>query len=594
MPFISVRNIFLVTVGLNTLFLFSCGVGGAGKVVLSSAGSGSVQSPSPSPTPAPGPAQGVSDTVVLGGNSASTDTTIGLNTSHDLSLVTAGVPRLTITSSGSVGVGTLTPIYKFNVSETRSDVAVSSASATVTSSFVQTLDPASNSSTQFYATQNMSQSRSGNSANFFKFTGAANSSFHYGAGQVNSSVGSDNHSINFGTGTIISATGAVGYAQNMSSGVITNAAGLLSYVSNSGPGSITNGFGVYVGSVSGTNRWSIYTSDSSPSYFGGDIGVGTTAAAASVDIVKDVSVGTSAALRVKTIDLDEIAVGSKITLETRTLSNDEPSILEFVANQTVAPGNRLGVIDFRDNTQSYAKIQAGAGPNHISAANMDGILTFWTTSGVANSTEKMRIDKNGNVGIGLPNPGFKLDVNGDVNIASSGSLRFGGISVCTSSGCTASSDRNLKENIQPLRNSLDQILRLQGVEYDYKDKSKFTSQRQIGVIAQEVEKIYPQVVITDPKSGFKSVAYDHLVAPLIEAFKTIYQRLVVVENNQEICIREIAFLKTRADSQSVSEVEIEALQLQNEDLKRQNAIQAEKLNNLQLRLDKIEKLLNSK
>ena len=142
---------------------------------------------------------------------------------------------------------------------------------------------------------------------------------------------------------------------------------------------------------------------------------------------------------------------------------------------------------------------------------------------------------NGNVGIGTAAPAQKLDVYGNIAI--------NGTSICTSAGCTSSSDRTLKENIQPLQKSLDKVLKLQGVEYDYKDKQKFTDKHQIGVIAQDVEKVYPEVVLKDSKTGLRSVAYDHLVGPLIEAFKSLYGRLVGVETRQAAQEREIASLK---------------------------------------------------
>lgn len=188
--------------------------------------------------------------------------------------------------------------------------------------------------------------------------------------------------------------------------------------------------------------------------------------------------------------------------------------------------------------------------------------------------------------MGTTAPGYKLDVNGDVNIAAANALRFAGISVCTSAGCTAVSDVRLKENIQPLENSLEKILQLQGVEYDYRDKAKFGEKHQIGIIAQETERIYPEVVVTDRKTGFKAVAYDHLVAPLIEAIKTLYNRIVGIEDNQATQARQIA---SKADK-----TETEALKAENAQLKQDNAKIMQENAEIKARLEKIENALNSK
>jgi hypothetical protein len=77
-----------------------------------------------------------------------------------------------------------------------------------------------------------------------------------------------------------------------------------------------------------------------------------------------------------------------------------------------------------------------------------------------------------------------------------------------------SSDERLKENIQPLKNSLDKVTQLRGVSFEFKKDKK----QQIGVIAQEVEKIIPEVVGENP-DGYKGVSYGNIVGLLIEAIK---------------------------------------------------------------------------
>ena len=90
---------------------------------------------------------------------------------------------------------------------------------------------------------------------------------------------------------------------------------------------------------------------------------------------------------------------------------------------------------------------------------------------------------------------------------------------------TANSDERLKTNIRGIPDALDKLLRLRGVEFDRTD----IQDRQIGVIAQEVEEVIPEVVYG---SDIKSVAYANMVALLIEAVKE--QNLKIEEQSQKI------------------------------------------------------------
>jgi hypothetical protein len=81
-----------------------------------------------------------------------------------------------------------------------------------------------------------------------------------------------------------------------------------------------------------------------------------------------------------------------------------------------------------------------------------------------------------------------------------------------------SSDERLKENIETLNNAVDTVCKLRGVSYTRNNKPE------IGVVAQEVELVLPQVVGTD-ESGYKSVAYANMVGVLIEAIKEQQQTI---------------------------------------------------------------------
>jgi hypothetical protein len=114
----------------------------------------------------------------------------------------------------------------------------------------------------------------------------------------------------------------------------------------------------------------------------------------------------------------------------------------------------------------------------------------------------LRLASDGNVGIGTISPQYKLDV--------AGTIRGDNVSP---------SDRRWKADIVPLEGALERVTQLRGVRFRWNDPSRGTGP-QIGVIAQEVEQVFPEVVSTDSE-GYKSVAYDRLVAPLIEAVKEL-------------------------------------------------------------------------
>ncbi|MGO9379175.1 MAG: tail fiber domain-containing protein, partial [Dissulfurispiraceae bacterium] len=103
------------------------------------------------------------------------------------------------------------------------------------------------------------------------------------------------------------------------------------------------------------------------------------------------------------------------------------------------------------------------------------------------------------------------------------------------------SDERYKINIRPLQQSLDKVTHLTGVSYEWKTDEYsgkgFKEGRQIGLIAQDVEKVFPELVLTDDK-GYKAVAYDKLVSVLIEAVKeqqkTISDNRKVIDEQKKI------------------------------------------------------------
>ena len=96
-----------------------------------------------------------------------------------------------------------------------------------------------------------------------------------------------------------------------------------------------------------------------------------------------------------------------------------------------------------------------------------------------------------------------------------------------------SSDLSLKENIHNIKNPMDKVQQLNGVLFDWKqdwintnggEDGYFVRKTDVGVIAQDVEKVLPEVVGTRP-NGVKAVKYDRLCALLIECVKDLQNQV---------------------------------------------------------------------
>ena len=137
------------------------------------------------------------------------------------------------------------------------------------------------------------------------------------------------------------------------------------------------------------------------------------------------------------------------------------------------------------------------------------------------STEKFRVEPNGNIGINNWAPGQKLDISGGNGRVQSGYSWL------------TNSDVRYKKNITELEGSLEKVLKIRGVRYDLTEDKTVTpgNGKYIGFIAQELEAEYPEFVVTDP-DGYKSVGYDKITAVLTEAIKE--QQNIIVNQQKQI------------------------------------------------------------
>lgn len=214
-------------------------------------------------------------------------------------------------------------------------------------------------------------------------------------------------------------------------------------------------------------------------------------------------------------------------------------------------------------------IQMGGGSSNISW------ISFLVTSAVPGTSagtaltmkEALKIDNNGRIGVGNSSPTYALDVVGDTY--TSGYFR-------SPNGSIQTSDIRFKKDIEPIENALEKVISLRGVTYNWKKaefpQQAFTDRRQMGVIAQEVEDAFPEAVVTD-EQGSKAVNYSALVAPLINAIKKLYARLVRVERAVEGVHRKLASVEVQKGNESeLAEIQV---------LKKKNAELEERLRRLE-------------
>lgn len=126
---------------------------------------------------------------------------------------------------------------------------------------------------------------------------------------------------------------------------------------------------------------------------------------------------------------------------------------------------------------------------------------------------------------------YAANATGNVTFRLNGSDRFiilpNGNATLTGT-LTQNSDERFKQDIKPIDDALDKVKQLNGYEYHWKPELQRDSALQIGLLAQNVEKVLPQLVATD-KEGTKSVAYQNMIPVLIEAIKKQQQQIQLLE-----------------------------------------------------------------
>ena len=251
---------------------------------------------------------------------------------------------------------------------------------------------------------------------------------------------------------------------------------------------------------------------------------------------------------------------ARLTYNGTTLDNDGPITAEEITATTSVTANTIvssrltsGRVVFSDGSglvdSSSMTFDNGTGEITVSGAKVsnltDNRIVIAGTSGKLEDSSELTFDGNefavsgantnlgantlfiedgGGVGIHETNPEARLHVSGDVVV---------------SGDITASytSDERLKENVTPLDNPIGKLNQIRGVDFDWiagidREFSDYISPKEghdIGVIAQDVEKVLPEAVQYYP-DGYMGVNYPKLVPVLLEAIKHLNNRVEQLES----------------------------------------------------------------
>jgi hypothetical protein len=245
------------------------------------------------------------------------------------------------------------------------------------------------------------------------------------------------------------------------------------------------------------------------------------------------------------------------SLYTLLFSNNNGS-LSLKANGTVEASSTVQATGFKTASGTSAQFLKADGsidsttylPSANAAASVANALTIGTGlgGGSYNGSSAVTITNTGVTSLaGTTNQVTVSASTGSVtlslpqNIHTGASVQFNSLGIGTAAGAAGeiratdnitayyTSDERLKTNVRPIENALDKVSQLDGVIYDWNDTYKkdhgdvdgyFVRADNSGVIAQQVEKVFPNVV-ADRADGFKAVRYELLVPLLIEAIKDL-------------------------------------------------------------------------
>lgn len=301
--------------------------------------------------------------------------------------------------------------------------------------------------------------------------------------------------------------------------------------------------------VDNTNKNIGIASDATPY-----IGIGTVSPESKVHIVGDVKV--AGVVTATTLDVANLSISNAV------ISSGSVTVLDGTSLYYSGIGT---IVTLKGTSLNYTGVSTISGvtiSSGIITSSNSGIVTYYGDGGkLLNITQSIGVSSDGNLigyavttlnftgpGLGtvtIPSSGIttifiegqsvagsdtQVQYNSSGSFAASANFTFDGTNVSIAGTVSAAnfnstSDANLKENVETFENALDVVSQLRGVRFDWKE----THYPSIGVIAQELEEVLPELVTnTDPKT----VNYNGIIGVLIEAIKELKAEVEELKNTK--------------------------------------------------------------
>jgi hypothetical protein len=356
-------------------------------------------------------------------------------------------------------------------------------------------------------------------------TGSSNSFFGQRAGQM-TEAGNNNTFLGASAGDT-NAAGSnntiIGFNADLATDSLSNAAAIGSQAL------VERSNSLVLGSISGVNGATENTT----------VGIGTTKPFATLDLERQfIALTTTPILGLTTYGgeggnfFGTPSIGTKAAGGTRAAPaaiQDNNSLFTIKVDGYTGSGF--------SNNGGQGRIVFSATEDWSTTAHGTEMLFFTTPNGSTSAATQMRIENNGNVGIGISSATRKLDVNGILRVGSTtGTIGCVEDRDGTVIAGSCSSDLRFKKNITSIGNLLHNFSKLRPVNFFWRSDEfadrHFGSRQSYGLIAQEVEKLFPELVSTD-EQGYKVVNYSRLPLLTIQAVKELKQENDVLKARLE-------------------------------------------------------------